>query len=344
MKRFKLQLFFLFTFSFFFTSTAIGQIGQVKKYLPAIANVSADAYLVHMNSITNHQVNLPGKNYFLLCAIKGINENDLQFQEFARYIQKALRVKGYYRVDSISKAQILIRLAYGIGNPHTVVNTQTYTTSLGYSYYVGWTQIYVPPKTQKVTTSTTTYHRFIMLDAYDAKNKNIQLWKTVITSDGSNGDLRSAFPHLVAGAVNILGEETNGMVGWGSYYDSPEYLSLVRSPEKDASYPFTGKERLGVYVINPSYQYRYFFKSSQVFSNNGISAGVTVLAVRKNSVADHMGIKQYDIIVKINKKVIRDTNDFDEAIRNIKPGKKIKVYFNDWSPGTHVRHAEGTLN
>jgi hypothetical protein len=36
-----------------------------------------------------------------------------------------LKMKGYNRVDNKEKAEILIRLAYGIGNPQTT----TYTTT-----------------------------------------------------------------------------------------------------------------------------------------------------------------------------------------------------------------------
>ena len=49
--------------------------------------------------------------------MKDVSDIDLQFIEFARYIENALSQKGYTRVKSKEKADQLIRLAYGIGAP-----------------------------------------------------------------------------------------------------------------------------------------------------------------------------------------------------------------------------------
>jgi hypothetical protein len=100
----------------------------------------------------------------------------------------------------IENANLIIRMAYGIGNPKTETYTQTYTTSTGYSYPVGWTWIYVPPQTKKVTTKTTTYMRYLILEAYDSKDKRSQLWKTTLKSEGTDNDLRVVLPHMSAAA------------------------------------------------------------------------------------------------------------------------------------------------
>ncbi|HGY10779.1 MAG TPA: DUF4136 domain-containing protein [Desulfobacterales bacterium] len=166
-------------------------------------------YHVSVDSIADAGAELNGKTYLLTSAMKNVSDNDLQFKEFARHIETALSLsqKGYKRADNKEEADLLIRLAYGIGNPKTETSTNTYTTSSGYSYPVGWTWINVPPTTKTVTTSNTTYARFLILEAYDIKDHS-QLWKTTLKSEGSVGDLRIVLPHMVVAGRDYFGINT----------------------------------------------------------------------------------------------------------------------------------------
>ena len=50
------------------------------------------------------------------------------------------------------------------------------------------------------------------LDEYRETEKEIQLWKTTVTSSGSSGDLRQVFPILVAAAKPHIGSNTGKKV------------------------------------------------------------------------------------------------------------------------------------
>jgi hypothetical protein len=180
--------------------------------------------------------------------MSNVSEHDLQFKEFARTLESALALQGFHRVDSLSKANLIIRIAYGIGNPIIHQSTQMYNTSVGYSYYVGWTQIYVPPKSQTVTQTSTTYKRFLIVEACDANNKSNEVWKTEIKSEGNNSDLRTVLPYMMAASSYHFDTNTGSKKNFIVYLNSPPYLRLTLPESILNGYPFSGHERFGVQV------------------------------------------------------------------------------------------------
>ena len=52
----------------------------------------------------------------------------------------------------------------------------------------------------------------IDFDEYKANKKEVQLWKTTVTSTGSSGDLRRVFPILVAASQQYIGKNTGQKV------------------------------------------------------------------------------------------------------------------------------------
>jgi len=314
MKRMKAALFLLVVSAIF--SLFIG--GCVTTYPVGPAGL----YSVKVNSITNADVELKDKTYILLSSLKNVNENDLQFKEFARYIENALSKTGYKRVDSVENANLIIGMAYGIGNPKTETSTQIHTTSTGYSYPVGWTWIHVPPQTEKVTTKTTTYMRYLILEAYDSKNKQSQLWKTTLKSEGTGNDLRVILPHMIAAAIFEFGTNTESNIEKGMYKNAARVLDIMQYSHVQGEKPFTGKERLGV-------RYKLLKPEDQLIYH-GKKTGVLVIDVAKNSVAQNMGIKQYDIILAVNNRIINQQQILSEAIQNTKPGGKIRLTFFSW--------------
>lgn len=172
--------------------------------------------------------------YVLLPGNKDTSESDLQFQEFAGYIKRALASKGYEEAESFEKADLAIFLGYGIGDPQEHQYTyslptwgqtgvsSSYTTGTISSYggYSG-TTTYTP--TYGVTGATShggsysTYFRFMLLTAYNLKEyrntkKEVQVWKTTVTSAGSSGDLRRVFPVLVAASQDYVGTNTGNKI------------------------------------------------------------------------------------------------------------------------------------
>ncbi|MCA1958793.1 MAG: hypothetical protein LDL14_09750, partial [Nitrospira sp.] len=175
------------------------------------------------------------KTYILLPGNEDTSAEDLQFKEFATYVHRALATKGFVRADSIEKAELVVFLAYGIGDPkehldfapgvgQTGVSSSTTFGTLstygGYGTYSG-TTTYTP--TYGVTRCTThvgsytIYFRFMLLDAYDLETyrkekKFSQLWRATVTSTGSSDDLRRVFPILVTASKTHLGSNTGQKV------------------------------------------------------------------------------------------------------------------------------------
>ena len=278
-------------------------------------------YSVEIDSIAAVDADLKNRTYVILSAMKNVSENDIQFKEFARYVEEALSKTGYLHVDDIEHADLIMRMAYGIGDPKTETSTQVHTTSTGYSYPVGWTWIHVPAQTSNVVTKKTTYQRYLILEAYDSENKQSQLWKTTLKSEGSSGDLRVALPHMIATAIFDFGTNTGHRINKQMYQNAARVLGIMQYSQ-DVVPPFTGKERLGVYYKTLNY--------GDQLTYHGKKTGVLVLGVAEHSVAAKMGIKRYDIILAVNNKTIDQSQILSDAIRDIKPGGRIQLTFFSW--------------
>ncbi len=200
------------------------------------------------------------KSYALLPGNKDTNPEDLQFKEYAAYVDRALIKQGFVPAESLEKANIAIFLAYGIGDPQehqysysiptwgkTGVSS-SYTTATirqygGYGSYSGTTMhtpTYGITGSETHIGSYTTYFRFIILDAVDMdehkkSNKEVQIWKTTVTSTGRSGDLRHVFPILVAASRQYIGKNTGQKIKVNLYEEDERVLEIkgiVRTEEK----------------------------------------------------------------------------------------------------------------
>ena len=213
--------------------------------------------LVHVDSINDPQIH-PGKRYVLLSGMKGIAVNDLQFKEFASYVNKAMAIKGYKLQKDMSKPEdsdLIIFLSYGIGNPTqtnysfsmpiygqvgggtSTFNSLSYGSS-GSLYSTG--TITTPPRYGVVGTnfysgSLTRYFRYFMLDAFNIKSlilsqkeKNIvPAWRTTATSIGTSDDLRFIFPYLVAASMDYIGLNTDKSISKTLYLNNGKVKVLI---------------------------------------------------------------------------------------------------------------------
>lgn len=189
-------------------------------------------YYVKIDSINAPGVSVKNK-YILLPGVKNVESSDLQFREYASYIDKALAARGFIKADDFKNANVLIFIVYGIGDPEehqytyslpvygqTGISSSTTSGTLrtqgDYGTYQS-TTTYTPQ--YGITGYTThrgsriTYFRFLVLDAvdldeYKGTQKVMPLWKTTATSTGSSGDLREVFPVLVAASVPYIGTNT----------------------------------------------------------------------------------------------------------------------------------------
>lgn len=202
--------------------------------LSGCANMRPPTFHVNVDSIGDAREN---KTYILLPGNKDTNPNDLQFKEYASYVNRALQEKGFIQAETFQEANVAIFLGYGIGDPRehqytyslpawgqtgvsSAYTTGTVSSYGGYGSYSG-TTTYTP--TYGITGSTThsgsytTYFRFMLLDAIDLdeyrkSDKEVQLWKTTVTSSGSSGDLRRVIPILVAASKKYIGTNTGKKV------------------------------------------------------------------------------------------------------------------------------------
>lgn len=175
--------------------------------------------------------------YWLLPGNKGVSAGDLQFQEYAAQVERALSSRGFQRSENLKSADVVIFLSYGIGNPQEhaysfaipqygqtgIASSTTYGTINSYgnrSTFSGntyYTPRYGVTGYTNVQGTFVTYFRFISLDAYDLQafeksKKSVELWRTEIGSTGRTGDLRVVFPVLVAASAPYIATDTGRIV------------------------------------------------------------------------------------------------------------------------------------
>ena len=147
------------------------------------------------------------ETYILLPRNKEVPVEDLQYREFASYIHRALRARGYVPVMTVEgEADLAIFLAYGIGDPQEDLSAHSISMPIS-----GMTTSHTR------VASVTTYLRFVVLEAvsytaYKSTGKYMPVWKTAVTSRGTSSDLREVVPILVAGAAEYFGTNTGKQV------------------------------------------------------------------------------------------------------------------------------------
>ncbi len=165
-----------------------------------------------------------GGKMFITSAMKNVGDNDLEFIQAAKYIENALSV-AYLRVNRVEAADILIRVAYGIGSPHR--NYDNVVVSHGYSYPVGWMWFTAPPQTKTVT--TTSYHRNLIIEAYWLKDKvaDTPIWKTIANSEGSSSDIHTVLPYMIAASRGYMGISSGRQMDVRYNTSTPAWQSLI---------------------------------------------------------------------------------------------------------------------
>lgn len=179
-----------------------------------------------ISSLAAPDISTKGKFYYIKSAMKDVGDNDLEFQEVARYVQNALFSKGYLRTEDIQKADILLRLGYGIGSMQS--NTENVVIAHGYSYPVGWMWFTAPPTTQTIQRAM--YMRNLILEAYDLSEPgtNKQLWKTTVKSEGSSSDFLRVLAYMVAVSSRFYTENIGIQVNAGIKGDEPLVLDILK--------------------------------------------------------------------------------------------------------------------
>jgi hypothetical protein len=190
--------------------------------------------------------------YVLFPGNEGVTWDDLQFQEYSLYVIRVLGAQGFIAAEKHEDADVAIVLSYGIGNPQTeqysyalpvwgqtgVASARTFGTasmygnSATYSGTTSYTPRYGVTGYSTQIGSVTTYFRYMSITGYDYKkfkesNKQIQLWRTTVTSTGSSGDLRRVFPILIGAGTPYLATNTGSKISV-QLYESDEIVQAVK--------------------------------------------------------------------------------------------------------------------
>jgi hypothetical protein len=185
---------------------------------------------VDIDSIGNHPEY--AKSYILSSGMNNINDNDLQFKEYAEYVNRALKEKGY-QLSDFGNANIGIMLSYGISEPHTEYGISSKPifgqTGVSSSHTTGsintfgnmatlnanttYTPSYGVVGNKIETISNTSYNRYITLQAVDLNiyrtTRDMKpIWKVKMTSNGASGDLRLIFPVMIGAGKEYIGTNT----------------------------------------------------------------------------------------------------------------------------------------
>lgn len=193
---------------------------------------TSDPFTVNVDSINRNNI-IPGTKYMIVSGNKDVKQDDLQFLEFASYIKRALMLNKFELVKEVNKADVLIFLKYGIGEPEehqysysvpiygqTGVSSSNTTASLSTfgnmatgSATTTYTPSYGVVGSNMYSGTYVTFTRFFVLTAVNAKQvinneTPLELWTTKVISTGSSDDLRRVFPVMVAAAKSYIAKNT----------------------------------------------------------------------------------------------------------------------------------------
>lgn len=220
-------------------------------FLPAIG-CATEKYTCSVNAIASTD-SLPSKTYVILSGTEGVRVDDLQFMEFARYVDRALQMRGYMKVRDLRDAGYAIFLSYFIGDPQTHVSTYLIphigqtgiasSSSVGTLYNFGNYGVYSGTTTYQPSygisgystglRTTTTYTHVMSLAAVDVNyfrttNQIRNPWLLAVASTGPSPDLRRIFPVMIAAAQPYVGRNSGGKIVDVALADGDEAVVAIR--------------------------------------------------------------------------------------------------------------------
>ncbi len=218
--------------------------------LASCATMQPTRFMSNVDSLAQADA-LTKRQYIIMPGSKDVDKNDLQFLEYAGYVENVLNENGFIKAMLFADADIAVFLAYGIGNPQThqysysmpvwgqtgVSSSTTYGTLSTYGRTGTYSGVTTYNPTYGVTgydtqvESYTTYTRFLLMDAYDIAaykrdQKMIQVWKTNVISTGSNNDLRTVFPYMAVAMKPYIATNTGRNIKVEVLEDDPQVTQL----------------------------------------------------------------------------------------------------------------------
>jgi hypothetical protein len=197
------------------------------------------------------------RSYVLLPGNTGVTADDLEFKEFASYVDRVLTSRGYQRAADPRTANIAIFLTYGIGEPQE--HSYTYSipiygqTGVSSAYTTGTLSSYGNTGTYSGTTTYTpsygivgatthrgtytTCMRFMGLEAEDIQQyvqakKIVPTWSLHVASEGRTCDLRQVIPVMVGASSQYIGTNTGKIINVLLKPDDPRITAVTGVPQQ----------------------------------------------------------------------------------------------------------------
>ncbi len=200
----------------------------------------------------------------ILPSVKGMNRNDLEFQNIKKVVGSMLQEKGYTLSENDKEVDTAVFVNFGISEPRTETKTWTEPvydyvaqqpqptanttanvynqygqnlgsvtsqTTYGNPYAINIPQpVYRGERTHSAT--NTTFVRHLVIEATDyklfLKNKEIkQFWKLTAISEGSSGDLRKVIPYLALASKGYIEKDSGSMISATVFSNDPRIQSLI---------------------------------------------------------------------------------------------------------------------
>ncbi len=192
-----------------------------------------NSYQVKVDGIRDNRMIYPqGTPYAVLLPPRGATGLDFDREKAEAMVKTSLATRGYYPVDNVNEAEIVITVEYGLTagrvsfkQRRSIMPPVIGTYDPGYQTYPGIIPVLPPTKDELVSEVVKTkYITFSARDPdkIDRNGKPIEVWNLVVKIEDEGDDLDEYMPVLLAAAMNYLGEDTG------------EQLELTLGPDSEA--------------------------------------------------------------------------------------------------------------
>ncbi len=163
-----------------------------------------------------------------------VEEENLRYKEATEFVRTALSAKGLYESPTEDRADMIVEVDYGLGNPRTRIETVTVPvyaqTGGGVKYEqvpvvdtrgnqsLRTVAVYQPPRTElvgfdEVPRQVTVYEKYLHLSAIENKPSTegrppAQVWSVSAKAEDESKDLRKFLPILASATADYIGKDS----------------------------------------------------------------------------------------------------------------------------------------
>lgn len=185
----------------------------VRLCLPALLTLLLTAcgtsYQVSVHAL-NDGSPAPG-SYYILPLDERIDESDLLFRSVRDEVATAFAARNMPLAQRQEDATYVARLAYGMGEPQTVIHTWT---SFHYERFYRHGHLHTVLVEEPRVSSRTFYNAHLLIQASRQAGKKEQIWRTEMTVVGRVDD----FPRLLHVGMPVLQQTLGSHTGELQYF------------------------------------------------------------------------------------------------------------------------------